>query len=447
MQVMRLTTPSDDVTVAFEQRGRDVVRVVASHGTAVETGLPVHYPADDHSLFSAWWGAWLRRRDKPYWRNGGHLLRVVELFSGAGGLALGACEAAMAAGLEPRILLAVDQDEQALKVYAANLPVQRTRRANVGLLTSYAIDGASSLPRFAGMPDLLDVDLNVARGQVDLVLAGPPCEGHSNFNNRTRRDDPRNALYLDAVAAAVALMARVVVIENVPEAANDRKGVVWRAESLLRSAGYSTRRIKVDGAEVGLPQTRRRLFLVAAREFEVNDVAIPVPQPGARPHTVRWAIEDLIELEGTTLFDTPSVLSEENRKRVRYLHETGSTVLPNELRPDCHKNGHTYPSVYGKMTWDEPSQTITSGFTSPGRGRFVHPSRPRALTPHEAARIQTFPDWFEWSPRGFKPTKKEWTKLIGDAVPPMLAFAVLLPLAARLSAAETGLADVVVAAS
>ncbi|MEL0101230.1 MAG: DNA cytosine methyltransferase, partial [Euryarchaeota archaeon] len=93
--------------------------------------------------------------------------------------------------------------------------------------------------------------------------------------------------------------------------------------------------------------------------------------------------------------------------------------LPNHLRPVCHQNGHNYPAVYGRMKWDEPSSTITAGFRSNGQGRFTHPSaKPgRPLTPHEAARIQTFPDWFSFD--GHRPTTM--AKTIGNAVPPLLA--------------------------
>ena len=101
------------------------------------------------------------------------------------------------------------------------------------------------------------------------------------------------------------------------------------------------------------------------------------------------------------------------------LVENDEYDLPNHLRPDCHKNGHTYPAVYGRMRWDQPSHTITAGFTSNGQGRFTHPDAfpGRTITPHEAARIQTFPDWFDFA------TSKRGTlkKAIGNAVPPLLA--------------------------
>ncbi|GIV04391.1 MAG: putative BsuMI modification methylase subunit YdiO [Fimbriimonadales bacterium] len=436
---MQVTLPGVDVPAVVYESGDDLVtRCVSVNGRSSVQSLPaptVESAGDD--AFSRWWWSWLRDRRSPHWRQGGKSLSIVELFCGAGGLGLGACEAARAVGMRPSILLAVDHDQAALDVYAANLPVLSPLRANAAGLTSYVLAGSNVSPRFAEPPVLLESRLAYAERKVDLFLAGPPCEGHSNFNNHTRRDDPRNGLYLDAVATAVGIEARAIVIENVPEAKNDRSHVVQRALGLLREAGYSAVTKVVGGVHVGVPQERKRLFLVAARDFPVDDLEIPLMRRNSPVHTVRWAIEDLMDAEGTTPFDTPSVLSQENERRARFLLEHDLWDLPNEHRPACHRNGHTYPSVYGRMRWDEPCQTITSGFTSPGRGRYVHPSRPRALTPHEAARLQTFPDWYDWSPPGFKPTKKAWTGLIGDAVPPMLAFAVVLPVVRMLAGRET----------
>jgi DNA (cytosine-5)-methyltransferase 1 len=125
--------------------------------------------------------------------------------------------------------------------------------------------------------------------------------------------------------------------------------------------------------------------------------------------------------------DVPE-MSEANRKRVDWLFDHDAFDLPNHQRPDCHKDGHTYPSVYGRMYWNQPASTITGGFLTPGRGRYVHPKRRRVLTPHEAARIQGFPDWFSFRPIDRDPTRAELTKWIGDAVPPILGYAIALSL-------------------
>jgi DNA (cytosine-5)-methyltransferase 1 len=92
--------------------------------------------------------------------------------------------------------------------------------------------------------------------------------------------------------------------------------------------------------------------------------------------------------------------------------------LPNNLRPKCHQNDHSYKSMYGRLRWNLPAQTITSGFGSIGQGRYMHPTQPRALTAHEAARIQGFPDYFDFSPVG---KRGDLATMVGNAVPPALS--------------------------
>ena len=138
-----------------------------------------------------------------------------------------------------------------------------------------------------------------------------------------------------------------------------------------------------------------------------------------KDRTLRWAIGDLVGKYPTDdLYNQPAKSNEENRRRMDWLVDNNEWDLPNHLRPKCHQSGHNYPAVYGRMRWDEPSSTITTGFRSNGQGRFTHPSaKPgRPLTPHEGARIQTFPDWFSF--KGHSPSVM--SKTIGNAVPPLL---------------------------
>ncbi|MBL6927391.1 MAG: DNA cytosine methyltransferase, partial [Acidimicrobiia bacterium] len=98
-----------------------------------------------------------------------------------------------------------------------------------------------------------------------------------------------------------------------------------------------------------------------------------------------------------------------------------------DQRPPCHKEGTTYVAVYGRMYPDRPAPTLTTGFLTPGRGRFVHPLRRRVLTPAEAARLQGFPDTYRWRLPGEQtPTSSLLTKWIGDAVPMPLGHAATL---------------------
>ena len=114
-----------------------------------------------------------------------------------------------------------------------------------------------------------------------------------------------------------------------------------------------------------------------------------------------------------------------NQRRIDYLFEHDIYNLPNSERPDCHRlKEHSYNAVYGRMHWDRPASTLTGGFACCGRGRFIHPLRRRTLTPHEAARVQFFPDFFDFSELG----RTALVRAIGNAVPPKAGYVVALPL-------------------
>src|SRR5690606_13269338 len=130
--------------------------------------------------------------------------------------------------------------------------------------------------------------------------------------------------------------------------------------------------------------------------------------------SVRWAIADLLDVTAKTGPDSPSTPTAENLKRMKWLHAApGRTDLPNRMRPECHRDReHSYVSMYGRLSWDDPAQTITTGFGSMGQGRFVHPGLARTLTPHEAARLQTLPDFYDLdTSKG----RGAWAMVIGNA--------------------------------
>lgn len=356
---------------------------------------------------------WIRRRSwpnehKPTSRS----LALVDLFCGCGGLTLGVWDAARRCRVGVDIRLAVDCAQPPLTVY----------RHNFSCDTDVAVQ--------AEMQDVFDGKLGASTtanerdwkrrtGRVDLIVAGPPCQGHSDLNNSTRRSDPRNGLYLRTARAAEVLEPRVVIIENVPAVVLDRGGVVGEATRVLRASGYEVTDGKISIARFGVPQQRRRHLLVAAKGTPIDLGCLLESVRYPRP-TVGQFIRGLEDEPGqcTGPFYRPSSMSEENLKRVRYLFKAGVHDLPNRLRPPCHRDGnHAYVSMYGRMYWDRPSQTITSGFGSMGQGRFVHPRRQRMITPHEAARLQGFPDFFDFSPVKHVTALRE---MIGNAVPPQV---------------------------
>lgn len=360
-----------------------------------------------------------RSRSKP-------AVRVVDLFCGCGGFAAGVQRAALAVGTRATVTFAADVNPAPLRVYRRNVRPLRAEQCNVETLLDYTLPAPGT---GGGLPpaDLyLSDSLSATRGSVDILIAGPPCQGNSNLNNHTRRVDRRNDLYFDAIAAGIALRARVLIVENVPAVIRAQQDVVRRSAELLEAAGYrvADTTLILTASDFGTPQTRRRHFLFATlgdRKFSTD--ALSVLRTGAV--SASTALDDLAERTPTTTFDLPSVLSEENERRVRYLVERGEYDLPDRERPACHRTkDHNYRSIYGRIHPNEPAPTITTGFLSPGRGRFTHPSIPRSLTPREGARLQGFGDDFDWHPPGPPLTRSDYAQMIGSAVPPQLGFAV-----------------------
>lgn len=328
-------------------------------------------------------------------------------------MTLGIEEAARREKIAIEIGLAVENDDDVLAIFEANFDGATTKEANVVEL----FDGRLGDRLTTNERRLLrEID------PCDVLLGGPPCQGHSDLNNHTRRDDPKNGLFLSMARAAEVLSPTVVVIENVPPVQWDSKGVVEQTWKALEKLDYVVRGAVVDLRRVGVPQQRRRYLLIGSGIDEVDpDQLLGAVAPSPLTHTersVRWAIGDLEDLVGDTVFDTPSRPSPENVKRMDRLFDEGIHDLPNPSRPKCHSDKqHSYKSMYGRLWWDRPAQTITTGFGSMGQGRYVHPSKRRTITPHEAARLQTFPDWFQF---GEDARRGVLAKAIGNAVPPLL---------------------------
>jgi DNA (cytosine-5)-methyltransferase 1 len=176
--------------------------------------------------------AFLLREDRPEYEGAPDQIRVVDLFAGGGGLTIGAAEAARRVGMRTTVALAVENAAAAADVYALNFPDANLVCSDVAAL----FDGPVGTRVTAAQR-------KVARevGAVDLLLAGPPCQGYSDLNNQTRRKDPRNSLYLRAARAAEVLSPTFVVMENVPAVRHDKGDVVALTTAALEAVGYRSR--------------------------------------------------------------------------------------------------------------------------------------------------------------------------------------------------------------
>lgn len=309
--------------------------------------------------------------------------------------------------------LAIEQENAPAKTYTANIGDVVEQEDIATLFDGELGDKITAAER----------RLKKEVGEVQLGLAGPPCQGHSDLNNHTRRADPRNALYAKVARAAAVLEPKVICVENVPAVRNDRGGVLETTKTELQRLGYLVDDGFIDMHLIGVPQRRRRHILLACEPGHGDPTAllqqlVDHPCSDHLPRDVRWAIEDIKTLKSDTIYDSASFASEENARRIDYLFDRRRYNLPNSLRPKCHRDfEHTYNSMYGRLHWNKPAQTITSGYGSMGQGRYVHPGRRRTLTPHEAARLQTIPDWFDFKAAT---TRSALARMIGNAVPPLL---------------------------
>jgi DNA (cytosine-5)-methyltransferase 1 len=355
---------------------------------------------------------YLRGRRPRANHRGNETVRLVDLFSGIGGLTLGVEEACrqLALGLEVR--LAVECNAEIARAYADNFLPSNGAATDVSQWFDRSPSESLST---------CERKTRATVGVVDILVGGPPCQGHSTLNNYTRGDDPKNELYHAVIRAAEVLEPDCVLIENVPAIERDARGTLARATERLLRLGYLVDSAVVCVSDIGVPQLRSRHVLAARRRIAPSIVAALQAVRARAQRTVRWAIEDLVDVRPRGILDDAAGLSRENQRRAEFLIAHDQFDLPNRLRPKCQRGPHKYKSMYGRLAWDAPAQTITTGFGSPGQGRYFHPSRPRALTPHEAARLQFLPDWLDL--RSIVHRKK-LAAAIGNAVPPKLAFAI-----------------------
>lgn len=408
----------------FRLAGDRLIHRIRS-GTAVsESSIDAPVGASDADLGGAWWKAYLEGAKPQATVPRNEAVRFAELFCGPGGLALGLSQAARELGYEPLSLAAADQDADALAVYQRRNRTRATTTESVSMLVDYEVSGRGDDAEFDYEPEAVNGDWADLAGSVDVLLAGPPCQGHSNLNNKTRRDDWRNELYLTAPAMAIALGARAVIIENVRAVLHDKFQVVQSSVALLEGAGYSVTQGVLKAADMGWPQRRERFFLVARRgvaPLHLGDVSSGL---AADRRSIWWAIEDLEYPDPSDPLTAPPVLNDDNKRRIDFLHDNDMWNLPANERPECHQDGTTYNAVYGRLFQEQPAPTITTGFMTPGRGRYIHPTQRRVINAREAARLQGFPDDYDFRDRSSQiAAKAKLAKWIGDAVPMPLGYA------------------------
>ena len=328
--------------------------------------------------------------------------KVIDCFCGAGGLSLGFEKA----GFD--VQYAFDLDEKAIETYKKN---KEYHHGKAFVRDIYKVSKR-----------VIEEDLGHELGQVDVVIGGPPCQGFS-VQRRGDDNDPRNQLVLEYVRLLKEIKPKFFVMENVGGILSHRGQPFIRALfDNMSEAGYKIQQKKLTASDYGVPQDRKRVIIIG--ELTDKEAGFHYPEPTDLPKkTVRDAIEDLMYMDENDLPNHKAdKLSPINLQRIRSISEgQGRDALPDELKLACHKknDGHRHLDTYGRMAWDQPGPTITARFDSFSRGRFGHPVLDRTITLREGARLQTFPDDFE-----FIGTKVEIARQIGNAVPPLLGEAI-----------------------
>ena len=260
------------------------------------------------------------------------------------------------------------------------------------------------------------------------VMAGcAPCQPFSTYSQRydTRSDHKRGLLY-EFGRLAREIRPDIVAMENVPTVG--RHEVFGDFVSELRECGYNVWHDVVDCTQYGVPQTRRRMVLLASLHGPIRMIDATHP----RPRTVRQAIGHLRpiaagERDPRDRLHTAPGLSPKNLARIRASKPGGTwRDWPEHLLVDCHRSdsGRTYPSVYGRMEWDKPSPTMTTQCYGYGNGRFGHPEQDRAISLREAALLQSFPRNYEFLPPCEPARFSTIGRMIGNAVPVELGRAI-----------------------
>ena len=328
----------------------------------------------------------------------------VDLFCGAGGLTHGF----VMEGLD--VVAGIDLDSACKYPYEANNDTRFIEK-DVAKLT------AKEVKTFFG-------DAPVK------ILAGcAPCQPFSTYAQRyeEKRDHKWGLLY-EFARLAKSTKPDVITMENVPRLA--KNPVFLDFVDTLKRLKYHTWFGVVDSSKYGVPQTRKRLVLLASLYGEIE----LVPPTSPKPRTVKQAIGRLRHLDaGESAPRDPlhmtATLSDLNMKRIKASKPGGTwRDWPKHLVAECHKrsSGKTFPGVYGRMEWDKPSPTMTTQCYGFGNGRFGHPNQDRAISLREAAILQSFPRNYKFVESKEDVQFKSLGRLIGNAVPVELARAVAI---------------------
>lgn len=343
-------------------------------------------------------------------------MQAIDLFSGAGGMSLGA----IACGID--IKYAVEIESNAAKTYKRNHP-------NTTML---AID----IKQVS-----LDMFSQLNNDEPIIIFGGPPCQGFSTSNQKNRNiDNDKNWLFKEYFRLVKEIKPQWVVFENVKGIVETEKGFfLAKIIENFKNFGYETSTFILNAANYGVPQNRNRLFIIASlKGYQVN----PPPATVQTPITVKEAISDLPKIiNGHSLSNKPYSLQAKSQyakdmrgnlktcennlvtknsdyiiERYKHIPQGGNWEnIPRKLMKNYADVSRCHTGIYRRLNNDEPSVVIGNY----RKNMLIHPTENRGLSVREAARLQSFPDHFV-----FEGTIGSQQQQVGNAVPPLLARAI-----------------------
>lgn len=321
--------------------------------------------------------------------------KVIDLFCGAGGLTHGLQQAGL------NVVAGLDIEGLCKFAYEAN---NRARFLNADICD-------------VKKEELIDLYEDAAIK----VLAGcAPCQPFSKYTQALdKENDKKWPLLYEFERLIREVSPEIVTMENVPDVTKHK--VYHDFYDALLSMGYYVWAGKVECVDYGIPQSRKRHVLLASKIGEIT----LLEKTHDAPLTVKDAIGDMPVIKDGEVYSLDPVhraskLNEINKKRIIHSKPGGSWKdWPEELVAACHvkKSGKGYSSVYGRMSWDKPSPTMTTLCHGFGNGRFGHPEQHRAISLREASLLQTFPKSYQFYEKAEHIKMRDIGRMIGNAVP------------------------------
>lgn len=318
----------------------------------------------------------------------------VDLFSGAGGFTIGFTKA------DFKVLLSTDFDEDCAKCHLKNMPSIPFLLSDIYNLTEEVLD-------------------KFIKTDVDILIGGPPCQGFSTIGarassneERRKKFDPRNTLFRQYIRVLNYLKPKFFLMENVRGIMTKDKGKIFdEIKATFADTGYDFNYVVLNAADYGVPQIRERVFFYGNRIGKKMSPPKAMYGEGKMPyHTVLEAIGDLADDNVKALNHVPLKHGEINIRRYALIPE-GGRMPEDKLPPELYRKN--FGNTFKRLDRNKPSLTMV-----PGHNAFpIHPWLNRSLTVREAARIQTFPDDYE-----FQGNRQKQCMQVGNAVPIGLSY-------------------------